>query len=195
MIGKSHVAVNFCSVLSAASAGYILKHHIAPDSELAGSAVGAVRDVFCEAQGVPVYAFVPMAAALFLIGSLLPDCDQERSAAGKYFHLPLGHRTWTHSIWALVLLLLPALYFSPMRWLFLGYVLHLLWDSVSAAGVCLFYPFQRYREYGSGAKVKPGHKLKLYWTGKTSEFVTVGVIITLTLCLCGTAVYLFFTKT
>lgn len=123
-------------------------------------------------------------------GALLPDMDSKSSLLGRYIHIPLKHRTWTHSIWAL-LLLLPICWLGPLfRCIWIGYVLHLMFDSLSACGVCFFYPFEKYREFPGGAKVKMHHKLKLYHTSQKSErrFVFLFCV----LCFCVICRFLFW---
>lgn len=112
------------------------------------------------------------------LGSLLPDIDSKTSTLGRHIHLPFGHRTWTHSIWAVILIALLCwkLPLPGADGLGFGYILHLLLDSVSQMGICWFYPFKKYVymedgvwKRGSGdnkAKCAEGHKIKLY---KTSD--------------------------
>ena len=38
-------------------------------------------------------ASAAVCAALFIVGSLLPDIDQEKSTLGKIIHIPVQHRT------------------------------------------------------------------------------------------------------
>lgn len=123
--------------------------------------------------------------AFLAVGAMFPDIDNKKSLMGRYLHVPFKHRTWTHSIWA-VLLLFPMLYVSAAaRMFWIGYVAHVLEDIPSAGGICLLYPFQRYREYPSGARVACGHKLKLYYTAKPSEnwFVLFSCMIFVILCV------------
>ena len=116
-----------------------------------------------------------------VIGSLLPDIDNKRSILGKYVHLNIKHRTWTHSIWAVIGLFLIAnlqSYFilkSFLQGMLFGYVCHLIMDKFSRAGVCLFYPFTNYIYYDNGAFIAKNHKLKLYRTGGISEYVFTGI--------------------
>lgn len=118
-----------------------------------------------------------------IIGSLLPDIDSRSSALGKVFHLRLRHRTWTHSIWALILLFVMCFGNVYARWLFFGYFLHILCDSFSSAGVCLLYPLTKYRKYSNGAFVAKGYHLKLYRTNKFSEGVFVGVTVAVSILM------------
>jgi len=110
-------------------------------------------------------------------GSFLPDVDSKSSALGRYVCLPFGHRTWTHSVWAVILigLLCSALPVPGIYGLLFGYFMHLFMDGLSGMGVCWLYPFTRYVymengawRKGSGkgktAKTAQGHKLKLYRT-------------------------------
>lgn len=127
----------------------------------------------------------------FCIGTLLPDIDKDNSELGRYFHLPLKHRGWTHC-WLPCLLLLLLSMVSPLCFvLWCGYILHIVEDSVSAAGIAFWYPFQKYKTYSSGAMVAEGHKVKLYYAGKPSETWTVVAIFVLCMLIIGwTGIYL-----
>ena len=114
---------------------------------------------------------------LFLLGTLLPDIDSKKSMLGRYIYLPLEHRTWTHTIWIVLLFSVISSFCKPIWFLTLGYFLHLVEDSVSTAGVCFCYPLSRYKVYPSGAKVKMRHKWKLYRAGQSSETRCVVVIL------------------
>lgn len=125
------------------------------------------------------WLILAISVGLFLLGTLLPDIDSTTSMLGRWVHIPVEHRTWTHTIWICALLFLPCIWQKIFIWLFLGYVLHLFWDSFSRAGVCWFYPISQYRYYGN-AKVKRLHILKLYRTSNISEFVIVAMLIVIT---------------
>lgn len=151
--------------------------------------------------------YVSFLSLLFLFGTLLPDIDNKKSMLGRHMYLPLKHRTWTHTLWfamlwlafRYVLLMFSSyleihcicLWIVPVfQWfavgcvfVFLGYTGHLWMDTYSAQGVCWFYPFQTYKEYASGAVVKPKHKWKLYYTNKPSETWLVCFVVVLT-CVC-----------
>lgn len=133
-------------------------------------------------------ADMSLAVGFACVGSLLPDIDNRSSTLGRYLRLPFGHRTWTHSVWALVLIA-AACHKIPVPgiWgLAFGYFLHLFLDGLSGMGVCWFYPFTKYVymedgvwKTGSGkgkpAKVARGHVLKLYRTcrpDKGRKYVT-----------------------
>jgi inner membrane protein len=100
------------------------------------------------AQWQPSTAAVATAA----LGSLLPDIDLPTSAAGrplfpiaKALNEQIGHRTLTHSLVGifLLLLILSPLFFidSLILWaLLIGYVSHLLIDTTNKAGIELLYP-------------------------------------------------------
>ena len=127
---------------------------------------------------------------LFLIGTLLPDIDSKKSLFGRIVHIPVKHRTWTHTIWFPVLIFVGSIWYSPLFYLGAGYILHLFWDSLSAGGVCYFYPISRYRTYGSnGAFVKCKHNVKLYHTGKSSEIVVVSVFLLITVVISAVTVF------
>ena len=82
----------------------------------------------------------------------------------------VGHRTWTHTVWALALLLFLSAAVRPLAWCALGYATHLALDSLSSRGVCWLYPLGGYKTFRSGAVVKRGHRaLSLYRVGTFSE--------------------------
>ena len=138
-------------------------------------------------NGIVNNTFVFFAGAIFAwwLGSLLPDMDSPTSTIGRIIKFPGKHRTWTHSIWAVIILIILARLHPWLRMLSLCYFLHLLADNFSAAGICWMYPFQKYREYANGAFVAPGHKAKLYYAGRLSE----GVFATAITCATFAADY------
>lgn len=124
----------------------------------------------------------------YLIGSLLPDIDSKSSILGRYFHLPIGHRTWTHTIWAIIILFVVSIFIIPFRPVLIGFIMHVIEDYPSGCGICLTYPFHKYIEYESGARVADGHKFKLYNTSDVSEKRFVFIILAVLLIIiwfCG----------
>lgn len=116
----------------------------------------------------------------YFAGTLFPDCDDEKSMLGRLIHIPVKHRTWLHAVWIPVgLFVLGGVTgIVIVNYFALGWLVHLFYDSLSAMGCCLFYPFPGYIEYPSGAKVKKGHRIKLYRNGQASE-TAVTVLFTL----------------
>ena len=129
-------------------------------------------------------------AALFITGCLLPDIDSKESMLGRYIHLPIEHRTWTHSIWGLIILAVASFYIPYIFWLFYGCFLHIFYDSLSRCGICWFYPFSQYKTYPTGAKIKKGHFIYLYRTNNISEKITAACIIAISIFSIGYRVYL-----
>lgn len=92
------------------------------------------------------------AVATAALGSLLPDIDLPTSAVGRplfpiarAINEQLGHRTLTHSIVGvllLVMILLPLFLLAPLIFwaLLVGYFSHLLIDTENKAGIELLYP-------------------------------------------------------
>ena len=108
--------------------------------------------------------------ALFAVGLRAPDIDQRIAW--------LRHRTWTHSVWALLACGTLARYAPAFRGLVIGVFLHIAADSFSAAGVCWLYPLARYVYQPSGAfYVK--HAVRAYRTGEKSEAVFLAVSLVL----------------
>ena len=117
-----------------------------------------------------------IAIVLFAFGLLLPDIDQENSLLGRIIYLPIRHRTWTHTIWIVILLSL-CMFASPVFfWLAFGYALHIFFDSLSKGGICWFYPISRYRAWASGAQVKKNHFIYFYRTGEASETIVMVIV-------------------
>lgn len=121
----------------------------------------------------------------FALGTLLPDADQPNSTIGRRFHIPVEHRTWTHTIWPPAILFALAALFPHLRllaWLALGIVGHLWVDSMSVCGINWTYPYPGYVTYPSGAVVKRGrHVFKLYHSGTMSENVVLVVMVAIAL--------------
>lgn len=131
-------------------------------------------------------ASAAVCAALFIVGSLLPDIDQEKSTLGKIIHIPVQHRTWTHTAWVVIVLAILSIFLPCLFWLCFGYTLHIFYDSLSKGGICWFYPISQYRTWASGAQVKKNHKIYLYRTGETSELIT-----TMLVTLVGTSMLIY----
>lgn len=131
------------------------------------------------------WCFWLFAGAAFLIGTLAPDIDNEKSMLGQMLHLNLEHRTWTHSIWAVLAAGILSCIAPIFWWFTLGYVGHLVWDTPSKCGVCWFYPISKYRHFGdNGAKIKNGHQYYLYRAGNQSETILVAGLVIITV-ICG----------
>lgn len=186
MIGKNHVITTITTgVLVVSVVGYISKlDYIINNVDIADRFVNILYPGYIDRSNLYISALWAGILVLSLgIGTLVPDIDNRNSLLGRYVYLPLKHRTWTHCFVPL-LLLLPVCFASPLGLCFyFGYLLHLLEDSFSAGGICWFYPFQRFREYASGAFVANGHKLKAYHTGKSSETAFVILIVVIELMI------------
>lgn len=120
---------------------------------------------------------VALYLVIFWIGCLLPDIDHPNSIMGQRFHIPIPHRTWTHTIWIVAILAIPAIWIPAFFWLTYAYFLHLCVDAFSRGGVCFFYPISKYLDYPSGAHVKKKHIFKLYRPGGRSETVVCCILI------------------
>ena len=188
MLGKHHVEVSLCSGITIFSiCGAVLPLKASTDSIIpVDFSLSGLIDVF-----FPTYinrnsiimsvAWLLLLIISYVFGVLLPDIDNTSSKLGRYIHLPVEHRTWTHSVFPYLVLIPAAIMITPVFAMLLGVMMHFAEDATSAQGVCILYPFQKYREYPSGAKVKKNHKVKLYYTGKVSESWIVGFAIGLSL--------------
>lgn len=120
---------------------------------------------------------ITVCTAFFTLGCLLPDIDQEKSVLGKIFYVPVRHRTWTHTIWMVLLLSVGAIFVPWLWWLTCGCTLHIFFDSLSKGGICWFYPISQYKTWASGAQVKKNHWIYLYRTGETSETIVTMLVV------------------
>lgn len=187
MMGRSHLITGACALEHAYAANVLIDKANLPLLTDTKQAVWSYFDIGGLLQNAAPLQTVLQSLLLYLgayfIGTLLPDIDNPNSLLGRFIHLPIEHRTWIHAIY---LYLIPAvlgwLVHPAFSWLFFGVFVHLFWDSFSAAGNCWLYKLvSDYREYPGGAKVKKGHKLKLYRTGEWSEYLLVFLIVAATI--------------
>lgn len=191
MTGKNHVSSNIASGMILGSAGCVLNTYQGPFASIVHCVIDFIyRNLILPQDGLPWFCWVTTSAAMFILGSLLPDTDNEGSSLTPVIRLPFEHRTWTHTMWAVCLLLLPVFWYRVLFWLAFGYFLHLFWDSLSYCGVCYFYPISKYRVYASGAKVKINHPCKVYRVGATSETVLMAVLWTSAIFITGFTAYI-----
>lgn len=85
--------------------------------------------------------------SVLFLSALLPDIDAMRSFFGKRVRCVeflIGHRTLLHSLWILGIGTYLFFYFTSQYYalaFFIGYASHLSLDSLTYAGIYLFYPF------------------------------------------------------
>lgn len=130
---------------------------------------------------------VIMLLMCFIIGVLLPDIDSEKSTLGKmvpFIGAILPHRLVTHTIWMFI----PLIGFT---WVFksayllaltLGFFTHISQDTLSAQGICWFYPVVgKYKSFTGGATIKEGKRIfPTYSVGGAGEtFIHIISICTL----------------
>ncbi|UJF20260.1 metal-dependent hydrolase (plasmid) [Vibrio sp. SS-MA-C1-2] len=109
-------------------------------------------------SGLPLFSFMslPEGITLAMVGALLPDIDCRTSRIGRlvpFLSIPiqnlLGHRGAFHSLLAAALLLYSTVEIIGENWAYsltFGYVMHLIGDSCTKAGVNYFWPLTtRYR--------------------------------------------------
>lgn len=119
---------------------------------------------------------------LFFIGLTLPDIDLSNP---RIFG---NHRGITHGFIPMLTIFFLSHLYNVFYFLLLGYSLHLFYDFFSFDGLWIFYPFfkKQYRIRGNNVSLKH-HILKIYRTGKLSEyiFVTFTVILNIFLFVAG----------
>jgi len=110
-----------------------------------------------------------------LIGSTLPDIDEPESYIGRrtlgvsnVIKAMFGHRGFTHSLLATLLVAIPYFIFHHLFFLgiALGYLFHIVGDMLSVTGVPLFHPFSK-------KKVA----IPLYKTGGIREHILLGLSV------------------
>jgi len=102
--------------------------------------------------------------AVLLIATFLPDIDTSYSKLGKHrIFRPLqffvSHRGLIHSFTFLILITLAFVFVYPVIALplFLGYGLHLLFDSFTIEGIRPFYPLSK----TVSGKIRTGGKVEI----------------------------------
>ena len=95
--------------------------------------------------------------AILLIASALPDIDCYKSKAGKkikplsfLINIFLGHRGIFHSPFLpiLISLFIMLINYEIAAAFFIGYLSHLILDSLTLKGIMIFYPFSKKRTRG-----------------------------------------------
>lgn len=186
MLGRTHAITTTSTGLLGIYGLYRLTESVSTDvwyGSLGHKFVDMVGLNF-ELVGFPlVFALVVCTLGL-LFGSLLPDIDSKRSILGRYVPFVeeiIGHRTYTHTIWVVAILSGAAYYFGyTFLWMIvLGYIMHIIQDSLSIQGVDWLYPFGKgYKSYAGGASVKRGFHIGLYRVGGIIENI-IGVMMVL----------------
>ncbi len=94
---------------------------------------------------------------VLLIASALPDIDSYKSKLGKkikpisfLINILLGHRGIFHSPFLLILIsmVIAIINIEIAAAFFIGYLSHLVLDSLTPEGVMFFYPFSKKRTKG-----------------------------------------------
>lgn len=190
MLGTNHIGANICSlVLVSDLVIYAEKYYTGRFCDYISSAGRTVHEFVQETGSMPDIIYYVICLGLYLLGTLMPDMDNPKSLLGRYVHIPVKHRTWMHAIWIPIIIFIGSVFFRPLFWLGAGFTLHLFWDSLSIGGICWFYPISQYKTFDSGAQIKRYHILKLYRTGKVSEYVILGILTAVTLGFSGYIAY------
>lgn len=202
MLGRNHMIVHCCSVLDVyAATVWFGRQKIVPDTAMrflsflqnqawywTPKVVKNVVTHFLKPFPYTVSFFGVMfpkeisfllCFLAFLFGSILPDIDSKNSLLGKHMPFTLQHRGWCHTIWFSLPFFMLSVFFFPFFWMGIGMLLHLFWDSFSAAGLSFFSPARV--PNGQMSYALFGHRLRFYHTGKMSEYVVVGVVVLLTI--------------
>lgn len=177
MMGRGHMITGVCALEHAYVASILIDRvDIMP--------LTVLKDAAGTYLGIPGMSpfIIPVCLGAYLLGNLLPDIDDPKSLLGRVIHVPVRHRTWLHAIYLYLLVAALGFVHPVFSWMFFGIFVHLFWDSFSAMGNCWFYKlFSDYREYPNGARVKKGHKLKLYHAGCWSEYLLLFIIVAATM--------------
>lgn len=186
MQGTNHIISNTCSIVLSAECLFLVKDITIKSVPVIHNLCESILNIMTPhtTSTILLCAWWAGAVFLFYLGTLFPDCDSKNSILGRVFHIPVEHRTWTHAIWLPIILLICSFWVPILSYFCVGYFLHLFWDNLSVGGVCFLYPITKYKHYGNtSAKIKRGHLIKLYRTGKISEYIVVGILIAVTIAV------------
>ena len=82
--------------------------------------------------------------------AILPDIDHPNSILGKLFYplsikiySKIGHRSFTHSIPFVTIVLTPMLFTPYFKIAFISLISHLISDSLTYTGVPFLFPYQK----------------------------------------------------
>jgi inner membrane protein len=116
---------------------------------------------------------------LVLLGSALPDIDHPDSKIGskvKVIGFLFEHRGFFHSLFAALLVFLVLVYYSAgmhygiyIYGLTVGYILHILSDSITKEGIMPFHPISKFRLNG------------FIRTGRGTEYIILVAVVVLSL--------------
>lgn len=204
MMGRNHILSGAASTLALGSVARLMacsgEEHVKQVGDVAWS---LLWDAQYQIMGM---GYVAVIVAGVVLGSLLPDLDHDKSMLGRFVHINVPHRTWTHAIWWPILLFCLSFYHALFFWIGFGWLMHEVWDNLSKAGVCFFYPVSRPVVYARNAqggvyrlkdgakakgafRIKKHHKLWLYRAGKTSEYVVTYILCGFSTLLTAFTVY------
>lgn len=165
MRGSNHIATGVATAVVLADSYFLIQS--APDYTVPKLMVTDIVQTLTDTI-LPLWVYIPLGIFLYLLGLLLPDIDCEYSTLGKKFYLPIGHRTWLHSIWFVLIFGIASIWIRVFFFLSFGIFTHLFFDSFSRSGVKWFYPLRNRH-----------HKLKLYRTSNVSEYICMGIVVAL----------------
>lgn len=184
MMGHNHMLTG----VSATVAGAAVVHAAMNEPVFAEPLNQFVEFVWTKPSGGRDLVWAMVAASLVLLGSLLPDIDHDKSFLGRYVHLNVPHRTWTHAIWWPLLLFALSSKWPLLFWVGLGWLVHEVFDNMSKAGVCFLYPITKPITYAINSqgkiyrakkgtnppksfRIKKNHKVWFYKAGNYSETI------------------------
>ena len=184
MNGRNHMAAGGAvSALLAATA-------VLSGTERAPEALAAAGRPLLAAHAWAIYgagmpgakgiALTACCGAFLALGLVLPDIDLANSTASKlaHFSLPLRHRGFTHTVWAILLFLAAgAFLWRPLAAIGAGMLVHDLLDWPSQAGWSPFYPLGKHRIFHDTVMAR-NHRFVLYSSASPgSEAVASGLVI------------------
>ena len=168
MLGKTHKAFALATTAGAILLYHKVTGHSLPTDLLtsgADTSLNPLELVATPSNQISTTLIMTNILLGSLPGSEFPDLDQK---------LGIPHRTWTHTIWmvllsalatwaAITMLPLPVFiktgFVTPLLIGFtIGLLSHLIGDAYSTSGIAWFYPFEGYVTYMGGAKVKKGFR-------------------------------------
>lgn len=187
MTGKGHLVSGTVAAADAIAAFRMAGAGGAPAA--VASALDRIYDFMAggHTAGWGAAASLACLAAGYYAGLLLPDIDKDNSmlASRLRFHLAVNHRGITHSVWAIIaVVLLCRMAAWPLdaflRGICVGMLVHCLFDSLSVAGWVPFYPLGRWRTYNGTVMTRRRGHFGLYSASNPgSEGVVNGMFVVL----------------
>lgn len=147
MTGKTHLSVGIASTVMVSSnigsivsfLPFIILGSLIPDIDSHSSII--------RSRNVMIISWISIITLLYLSNDNIVSAGIITTTILSIIYSNAKHRSIAHSFFGMFLLMISVslISFTGMLWFTLGYVIHLILDSLTVKGVPLLYPFEKKR--------------------------------------------------